>query len=214
MSIKPGTSVEITLDRWSEGGEPLRAHVYEVEGKRLILSQTTPPIIPPPPRVLYVTYVVEQGDKARRMGFTAAVSALEEGYALVSGQQVPAVIVVRKGEPEEASLRKGFRIRTPSNSGLSLTIGGRRYVIFDISLTGMNFIQPLADHAFKAPESLDCRFTIDGQRYPLTVRVVRVAETAGARRVAVTFLNTVKEMQPILSRKILLLERRELSGQD
>ncbi len=211
MSIKPGTSVEITLDRSSEEGEPLRAHVYEVEGKRLILSQTTPPITPP--RGLYVTYVVEQGDKARRMGFSAAVSALEERYALASGTQVPAVIVERKGKPEEASLRKGFRIRTPSDSGLSLTIGGRRYVIYDISLTGMNFIQPLAEPAFKAPQPLEGRFTIDGQRYPLTVRVVRVVEAAGARRVAVAFLNTLREMQPILSRKILLLERRELSGQ-
>ena len=213
MPLKPGTSVEITLERTSEGAEPLRAHVYEVKGRRLILSQTTPPILPPPPQALYVTYVTEQGATARRMGFRAAVAALENCYLLASGERVPALRVEMKGDPEEASLRKGFRIRTSSSSGLALTIRARQYGISDISLTGLNFIQPLTEPSFKSPELLECRLAIDGQRYTLTARVVRVAETVAARRIAVAFLNTPREMQPALSRKILLLERRELSGQ-
>ena len=214
MSIKPGTSVEIDLDPTSEGSKPLRALVYEVTGKRLILSQTSPPILPPSPKApLYITYISRKGNRARRMGFSAAVSGFDDDYALLSGIRVPTIVVDMKREPEEASMRKGFRVRPPSNSGLSLTIHGRNYIIFDISLAGLNFIQPLWQLAFKPADSLECRLNIDGQSYPVKARVVRVSKTSTSRQIAATFISMGKEMQPVLSRKILLLERRELSGQ-
>ena len=123
MSIKPGTSVEIDLDPTSEGSKPLRALVYEVTGKRLILSQTSPPILPPSPKApLYITYISRKGNRARRMGFSAAVSGFDDDYALLSGIRVPTIVVDMKREPEEASMRKasasdrqataGFRSRS------------------------------------------------------------------------------------------------------
>jgi hypothetical protein len=213
-SIKPGTSVEIDLDPTSEGSKPLGALVYEVTGKRLILSQTSPPILPPPPKApLYITYINRKGNRTRRMGFSAVVSGFGDDYALLSGIRVPTIVVDMKREPEEASLRKGFRIRPPSNSGLSLTIHGRNYIIFDISLTGLNFIQPLWQLAFKPWDPLECRLNIDGQNYPVKARVVRVSKTSTSRQIAAAFISMGKELQPVLSRKILLLERRQLSGQ-
>jgi hypothetical protein len=215
MSIKPGTSVDIDLDPTSEGVKPLRALVYEVTGKRLILSQTSPPIHPPPPKgPLYVTYVTRKGNRARRMGFPATISGFGGDYALWSGKRVLTIIVEMEREPEETSLRRGFRIRTPRNSGLTLTIRGRNYVIFDISLTGVDFIQPLWQPAFKPPDFLECRLNIDGQSYPLEARVVRVSENVVSRRIAAAFISLGSEVQPVLSRKILLLERRQLSRQE
>ncbi len=215
MSIKPGTSVEIDLDPTSDGSKPLRALVYEAAGKRLILSQTSPAIPPPPPKApLYITYISRKGNRARRMGFPATVSGFGDDYALSSGIRVPTIVVDMKREPEEASLRKGFRIRPPSNSGLSLTIQGRNYIIFDISLAGLNFIQPLWQLAFKPADSLECRLNIDGQSYPFKARVVRVSKTSASRQIAATFISLGSEVQPVLSRKILLLERRELSRQE
>ena len=215
MSIKSGTPVEIDLGPTSEGAKPLKALVYEAAGKRLILSQTLPPIPPPPPKApLYITYVTRKGNRARRMGFSASVLGFGDDYALSSGIRVPTIIVDMEREPEETCLRKSFRIRTPTNSGLTLAIKGRNYVIFDICLTGVDFIQPLWQLAFKPSDSLECRLNIDGQNYPLKARVVRVSETLVSRRIAATFISMGKEMQPALSRKILLLERRELSRQD
>ena len=214
MSIEPGTSVEIDLDLTSEGARHLKALVYEAAGKRLILSQTSPPTRPLPPKArLYIAYVTRMGNRARRMGFPATVLEFGDDYALLSGMRVPTIIVEMEREPEEASLRKGFRIRPPSDSGLTLTIRGRNYVIFDISLTGVNFFQPFPQPAFKPPNSFECQLDIDGQIYPLVARVVRVSETSVSRQIAATFISMGKEMQPVLSRKILLLERRELSGQ-
>jgi hypothetical protein len=215
MSIKPGTSVEINLDPTSEGVKPSKALVYEATGKRLILSQTSPPILPPPPKgPLYVTYITRKGDRTRRMGFPAIVWGFGDDYALWSGRRVPTIIVEMEREPEVTSMRRGFRIRTPRNSGLTLIIRGRSYVIFDISLTGVDFIQPLWQPAFKPPDFLECRLNIDGRNYPLKARVVRVSETVVSRRIAAAFLSLGSEVQPVLSRKILLLERRELSRQD
>ena len=212
MSIKPGTSVEIDLGPTSEGAKSLKALVYEAAGRRLILSQTSPPI-PLPKAPLYITYVIRKGNRARRMGFPATVSGFGDDYALSSGIRVPTIIVDMEREPEETCLRKSFRIRTPSHSGLTLAIKGRNYVIFDISLTGVDFVQPLWQLAFKPSDSLECRLNIDGQNYPLKARVVRVSETSVSRQVAVTFVGLDHGVQPVLSRKILLLERRELSGQ-
>ena len=48
--------------------------------------------------------------------------------------------------------------------------------------------------------------------YPLQVLVVRVSETPVSRRVAAAFLNVGKEIQSLLGQKILLMERKELSG--
>jgi hypothetical protein len=215
MSIKPGTSVDIILDPTSEEVKHLRALVYEVTGKRLILSQTSPRIQPPPPKgPLYVTYMSSKGNRARRMGFPATVLGFGGDYALLSGTRVPTIIVEMGREPEETSLRRGFRIRTPSNSGLTLTIMGRNYVIFDISVTGMHFIQPRWQPAFRRQDSLECRLNIDGQSYPLKARVVRVSEARESRRIAAAFIRLGKEVQPVLNRKILLLERMELSRQD
>ena len=191
----------------------MKALVYEVTGKRLILSQTSPPI-PPPKGPLYVTYITREGNRARRMGFPATVLGFGDDYALLSGTRVPTIIVEMGREPEETSRRRGFRIRTPSDSGLTLTIRGRNYVIFDISLTGVHFIQPRWQPIFKRQDSLECRLNIDGENYPLKARVVRVSETGASRRIAAAFLSLGTEVQPVLSRKILLLERRELSRQD
>lgn len=192
----------------------MMALVYDVTGKRLILSQTSPPILPPPPKdPLYISYITKKGGSVCRLGFSAAVSGFGDDYALSSGKRVPTIIVDMEREPEEASIRKGFRIRTPSNSGFSLTIRGKNYPIFDISLTGVNFIQSLLQPPFKPSDSFECRLNIDGKGYPLKVRVVRASETPVSRQIAAAFLNVGKEIQPVLSRKILLLERKELSGQ-
>ena len=212
MSIKPGIMVEINLDPSSASVDPLKAVIYDVRGKHLVLSQTSPPLLPPPPKdPVDISYIIRKGNSARRLGFSALVSGFGDDYELSSGMRVPTVIVEMKNDPEETSFRKGFRTRTPSNSGLALAIQARDYPIFDISLTGVNFIQSSLQPPFKPSAVLECRLNIDGQNYPLKARVIRVVETAVARHVAAVFVNPGKDLQPVLSRKILQLEREDLS---
>lgn len=212
MSIKPGITVEINLDPSSEHADCLKAVIHDVRGKRLVVSQTSPPLRPPPPRdPVDISYIIKEGNSARRYGFSALISGFCDDYPLSTGLRVPTVIMEMNGHPEETSLRKGFRIRTPGKSGLSLAIQAGDYPIFDISLTGVNFIQSCLQPPFKPSTVLDCRLNIDGRGFPLRARVIRTVETGTARHVAAVFVNPGQELQPVLSRKILQLEREDLS---
>jgi hypothetical protein len=212
MSIKPGITVSINLDPSSASGNSLKAVIYDVRGKHLVLSQTSPPLLPPPPKgPVDISYITGKGNSARRLGFSALVSGFGDDYELSSGMRVPTIIVEMNRDSEETSLRKGFRIRTPRSSGLALTIQARNYPIFDISLIGVNFIQPSLQPPFKPSTVLECRLNIDGRNYLLKARVIRIMETAAIRHIAAVFVNPGKDLQPVLSRKILQLEREDLN---
>jgi hypothetical protein len=212
MSLKLGSIVEITLDSSSARVSPLRALIYDVVGKRLILSQTSPPIRPSSAnRTAYISYISKEGGHARRFGVSAMVAGFATDYKLSTGSCVPTLILEMKREPKVISLRKGFRIRPSGGSGISLVIGGREHELLDISLTGIGFVQHLSHHPFRPADLLECRLTIDGQRYAIEARVIRVSQTLALRSVAAVFLAVDKELQPVLSRKILMLERKQLS---
>lgn len=212
MSIKPGIAVDIHIDPSSANLNPLKAVIYDVRGKRLVLSQTSPPLLPPPPTgPVDISYIIMKRGSTRRFGFSARVSGFGDHYELSSGLRVPTIIVEMKRDPEEKSLRKGFRIRPRGSSGLALTIQANDYPIFDISQTGVNFIQLFPHASFRPSAVVECWLKIDGRDYPLNARIIRVVETAVARYVSAVFVNPGRDLQPALSRKILQLEREELS---
>ena len=212
MSIKPGSSVEINLDSLSARVSPLKALIYDVEGKRLILSQTSPPILPTPAkRPVSISYLLKEGNSMRRFGFSAVISGFDDNYQLASGDRVPALVADITDKPKEASIRKGFRIRPPSHSATSLTVGGKEHAIWDISITGIRFIQRFSDPTFWPADKLTCLLIIDGRRYPLEIKVIRVSETKVARHIAAVFVEAGTDLETVLGRKILMLEREELS---
>lgn len=212
MSIKPGSIVEINLDSSSVRGTRLKAVIYDVAGKRLILSQTSPPTLPPPAtRPVYISYILKEGNSPRRFGVSAMISGFDNEYRLASGTRVQALIVDTTGKPKEASLRRGYRVRPPRQSAISLTIGGREYAILDISVTGISFIQRFFDPPFRTADRLSCLLGIDGRSYPLEADVIRVSETRVARHVAAVFVEIGRDINSVLGKKILMLEREELS---
>ena len=212
MSMKPGSSVEIRLDSPSTGAAPLKALIYDVAEKRLILSQTSPTMTPSSvEKPVYLSYIVRKGNSVRRFGCSAVISGFGDNYRLSSGVRVQTLIVEITREPKEISLRKGFRVRPPRQGGISLAIGEREHPILDISLTGINFIQRFSDPPFKTAGKLECTLTIDGRSYPLKARVIRVSKTVAALHVAAVFVEMDKALHPVLSKKIFMLEREELS---
>lgn len=213
MSIKPGSGVDIRIDSSPAWASPLKALVYDAAEKRLILSQTSPPIPASTiNRSIHLSYIVKDGHSVKRLGCSAIISGFGDNYRLSSGIRVQTLIVDITHQPKEISLRKGFRVRPPRDGGISLTIGKREYPVLDISLTGIRFIQRSSDPPFKMAEILDCTLTVDGKRYPrLAVQVVRLSKTTASLHVAVVFLKMDRALQPALSKKILMLEREELS---
>jgi hypothetical protein len=158
MSLRHGSIVEINLDASSVRAFSLKARVYDVVGKRFILSQTSPPIRPSHvERTLYISYISKDGIPARRLGFSATLTGFSRDYMLSLGVCVPALFVEMKSEPKVISLRKGFRIRPLSGSGISLVISGRKHELLDISLTGVGFVQNLSHSPFRPADLLECR---------------------------------------------------------
>ena len=156
MSLRHGSIVEINLDASSVRASSLKARVYDVIGRRFILSQTSPPIRPSHVEsTLYISYISKEGTTARRLGFSATLSGLSKDYMLSSEVCVPALIVEMKSEPKQISLRKGFRIRPSSGSGISLVISGRMHELLDISLTGVRFVQGFSAPSIKPADHLE-----------------------------------------------------------
>jgi hypothetical protein len=158
-----------------------------------------------------ISYIIQKGNSARRFSVSVLVSGFGDNYELSAGMRVPTIIAEMTHDPKETSLRKGFRIKTQASSGLALAIQANEYPIFDISLTGVNFIQSSLQQPFNPSAVLKCRLNIDGRNYLIEARVIRVVETPVVRHIAAVFVNPGKEFQPVLSRKILQLEREELS---
>jgi len=212
MSVKPGSSVMINLDSLSARGSPLKAVIYDVEGTRIILSQTSPPILPTPAKIrISISYLLKEGNSTRRLGFSAVISEFHDNYKLVSGERVPALVVEISDKPKDASLRKGFRVRASSHSAISLTVGEKEHAIIDISVSGIRFIQHFSDPAFTPGGKLTCLLIIDDQPYPLQITVIRISEMRVARHISAAFVEAGKDLEAVLGKKILILEREELS---
>jgi len=212
MSIRPGLIVEITLDRLSRVGH-LKALIYDVEGTRLTISQTSPPILSShTKRYITISYIFKKGKRTRRLGFSAVISDFIKNYELSSGTHVPALIVDIKSEPEDMSLRRSFRVQPRYDSGLILTIRGKIYSIADISLSGLSFTQPLFHGSFRPSDLLDFELSIDRESYTVRGSVIRVSETVRSRLVSIVFKDMGTDIEKALGTKIIMIERQILSG--
>lgn len=212
MSIRHGSIVEISLDPSSARTSSLKARVYDVIGKRFILSQTSPPLRPAlAGKTVYLSYISKDGTPPRRLGFQARLTDLSKDYMLSSGVFVPALIVEMQSEPKQISLRKGYRVHPTRGSGISLAIGGRECEIVDISLAGVRFVQGFALDAFRPADQIECLLCIDSRPYPVEAKVIRVSQVSLAKHVAAAFASLSNELQTVLSKKILWLERKQLS---
>ena len=212
MSIRHGSIVEISLDSSSARTSSLKARVYDVIGKRFILSQTSPPLRPAHVgKPIRISYISKAGTPPRRLAFQAKLSDLSNNYMLSSGVFVPAMIVEMQSEPKQISLRKGYRVHPTQGSGISLSIGGRECEIVDISLAGVRFVHGFALDAFRPADQIKCLLSVDSRPYPVEAKVIRVSQVSLTRHVAAAFPSLSNELQTILSKKILWLERKQLS---
>jgi hypothetical protein len=212
MPIKPGINVEVSFERAAGKHAPLGALVYAVDGERIVLSQTSPEILPGlAGQKVQISLVSTEGDLAKRFGFSALIAGFVEEYSLASGEKVPAVLVDRQTEPLEMNLRRNVRVRPGKDSGVGLMIYKNGYEIVDLSLMGLSFSQPLREKALNPEEKLPLRLSLDGKVHALRAKVVRVSTRAHARIVAMAFLELKQETEDLLWKTIFAIDRENLS---
>jgi hypothetical protein len=211
MPIKPGITVYIDPDPSTAKAKALRASVFDVSGNRVTLSQTSPPL--PASlinRPVAVSFISKTGDRTRRLGFIGVITGIIEDFELASRTRVPAILLDRKKDLKSITMRRSARVQPPEDGSFRLAIRGGSYGIFDISVHGMNFIQPPHEEAFAADEVFNLSLTIDEAHSDLRAKVIRTFEREGLRHVAIDFVDLDGEVEDILAIKLFALEMQSM----
>jgi len=212
MLIRPGMAIQISMVLDSGKTIYPRAMVYDIEGKKVVFSQTSPPLLRSHEgRYLLISSVLTKEGKPQRYGFLARINGFIKDYEIASQAKVMAVSAEVKSETTEVDLRESFRVKPPADSGLVLVINKEEYPIVDISLGGVLFTQPFSMIAANPRGDIPMLVVIDDVPIKVMGRVTRVVEKEDYRYVACTFIGADKELQSLLGKKILNIERLQLS---
>lgn len=215
MDIKPGLAADIVVnvDFEKELVDVRRAVVYDVIDKRIILSETSPPIARRHVgNRVAVTYSVKEKDNPVRYGFYGEIVELIRDYELASAETVVAVVVEQESDPVETNIRMFYRAEPRGDSGVALFIAGEKVNIIDISIGGAKVTHP-GVHPFEHGRRVEGVLHLDGEAYDIEARILRVWQTREHHRitdmefVTMQFLNIDSDLEDLLARKIREVER-------
>mgnify|MGYP001378634425 CR=1 FL=1 len=218
VSVRPGVTADILFegDETKPQVSPLRAMIYSVTEKRLILSQTAPPVSDARlGKRFLITFLQESEGTIHRYGVWARLKGIAD-YELTPSQRVPALSLERESEPRKHNLRMNFRIKPPLNRGLSASVQGAPVAIVDISVGGIR-ISSRNSFPFKAQELVKITIAVDNGKFEVQARVIRTwqSRVAGAGQLlsyaSMQFLDNQAARESLLSKKIILLERELLA---
>ena len=217
--INPGMSVNIVadVDVDKEITEVRNAIVYDIEGTRLVLSQTNPPFTKYHiDKEITVTYIVKGKDGLSRIGFSAKLVGILNDYSLYGSNLVEALTVLRKSGLKTYDLRMHYRIRPRSDSGIHIYVGNERVSLMDISMGGARFCHS-KDQRIESRTIINIILELDAQKFNLEAKTVNVWHPSEAGRraeleyVSVQFMKLDKNCSHILSGKILAIQRELLA---
>ena len=217
--IKPGMSVNIVanVDMGKELIDVRNAMVYDVEGTRIILSQTTPPFTSYSlGNDITVTYLVKSKERLNRIGFSGKVDKILDDYNLYSTKTVQAISIMRRSAFTTYDLRMHYRVKPKSESGIGLFLKDERASLLDISIGGARFCHA-KNNPVEVGTVIQLVLSLDGQRFIVEAKAVNVWRPYETERrgdleyVSVHFLKLDKTCSHLLSGKILSIEREFLS---
>jgi hypothetical protein len=217
--INPGMNVNIVadVDVDKEITEVRNAIVYDVDGARLMLSQTNPPFTRDHiDKEITVTYIVRGKDGLSRIGFSGKVVSILNDYSLYSSNVVQALNVLRNSGLKTYDLRMHYRISPKSDSGIHIYVGNERVSLIDISMGGARFCHS-KEHPIESRTIINIILELDAQKFNLEAKTVNVwyPSEAGRRAdleyVSVQFMKLDKNCSHILSGEILAIQRELLS---
>ena len=195
----------------------MRSIVFDVIDKKIILSQSSPPLFRSSlKRDILVTYLDNIVKNGIRFGFQATVVDLWERYEIASGERVSAIIIERKSIPQPVNIRLNYRLKLPSLSGFALYVRDKRASIIDLSIGGVK-ISLKGVELLKPQDQIKLRFRFNNRDFNLEGEVVRIWSnvTAGRRDdvqlISIKFINADKEFEHLLGQQIFRVERQMLS---
>ena len=217
--IHSGLAVEFIYysDYLKEIFHAMRSQIYDVAGKKMILAQSTPIVLPSHlKRDILMTYLQNKDCHYTRLGFKAKIIDIIDQYKIEPGKLLPAIVVEQAEAPQSVNLRLHFRLQLPYDSGLTMQVNGENENIIDISIGGAKIILEIA----KKPtpqDRLKLKLCIDDREFSLDAVVLRSwppIDEEGRKDLyymTMQFLNAGTELAQILGRKIFSIERKLLA---
>ena len=213
-----GVKLVVEVDPRTERINARNSTVYDVDGERLVLAQTEPPIKDSMlHKEITVTYLAKEKNGPVRYGFSAIITGFIDNYSLRSTQQVRALSVQKRADPAPYNIRMYYRVEPTGTSGLDMSIHAKRVGILDISLGGVKFIYDRSLE-LQANSMVEVCFDIGGITCRTDATIVRTweGEDEGLRQdlsfAAAKFLNVTGIFEQELSRKIRDIERENLAN--
>jgi hypothetical protein len=219
MKIRPGMVVEFMYysDYVKENVHILRSVIFDVMGKKIILSQASPTVLKSGmKKEIMVTYLDKSENRGMRFGFLATITDLLGQYKIGSGDRVAAIAIEQKTLPQPINIRMQYRLKVPSISDFTLYIRDRKANIIDISIGGVK-ISLVEEVSFKSHDRIRLRLGFSNRGFDLDAEVLRIQSPETARGcdsvhiVSLKFVNANKEFVHLLGKQIFTIERRLLS---
>jgi len=218
--LKPGNKIDIIFENeiLQKDAHYLKAVIYDYEGTRLIISQTSPALNKNfIDRKILITFLVNNNGRLVRFGFSAVLVDLIKDYEIASKKKVEALIMRQKEEAGPLDFRMFFRVKPPRGSDLSLFYKEEKFNLLDISLGGAKFTHD-KKQLFRPDDSIKLTLVIGGTTFDLDTKARDVwdpSETGFSdnklQYVSVEFININRQMETLLGRAILTIEREMLS---
>lgn len=217
--IKPGQAVEFMYyaDYAKDNIRIMRSMIYDELDRKLILSQAQPTVLASNlKREIVVTYLTREQGQTVRFGFSAVIVDFMNHYELASKDRVPAIVLERTGAPVRFNLRLHYRLKLPSGSGLTLSMGNQHLNLIDISIGGAKF--SCTNEVSLVPRSrIKLTVGFDRQKRDLEAEMLRVWSPENQRIhkelqfATVKFLHSDNEVEHLLGKEIFRIERQLLA---
>ena len=213
QEIRPGLKVDIVVatDYRKEISDVRSAVVYDVEDKKIILSQPNPSLTRfYLNRGLVLTYLIDRQENPIRVGVFCKLTDIIP-YALASLNKVHAIVLMVKSGAELQNLRMHFRVRPSSDQNMMIFFEGKPMSIIDISIGGAM----LSHNAFTGAKHNDMAnllMFIDGERFEIESKIVRtwspyMDKKPDQEYITVQFLKLDRRLNYLLAGKIFSIQR-------
>jgi len=214
--LKPGFTITIAFEV-GDTGQSHKTLVYDVKGKSIVLSQTSPPVLQSNVgKWVKVSFATKRkGLQDIHLVFAAEIVDFKNDYE-ISSQNVPVIMLEQKTDLEEINSRQYCRIQPPGNSNLTVMIDEDRISIIDISLGGARLAQTGKENRLRLNQQIKMAFLIDGRLFKTRAKLVRMEDQRGETRpspqqvFAVQFDSADSEFERFLFKKIMMMERQLL----
>ena len=217
-NIEPGVIADVIFedDETKSQIHSLKAVIHAVKDRRIIMSQTEPPITKALlGKRFLITFLEKNYQRTNRYGVWAKLIGVLASYEILNAQPIPALVMERESNLAISDLRIGFRVKPLPHGGLNIFFQGEEVNIVNISIGGV-CISDSKDFSLIPQQTVTVTINIDGKKFDLEAMVIRTWSSKSAFGIVhfacLQFRSYSEMRESLLANKIMFLDRRRLAN--